>query len=187
MRELRAVRPGLVAAALLVGVALPAPAIDAPSDGEALLNARRLSMPVVGVERSALVDTFQQGRPGHRHEAIDIAAPRGTRVVAVADGRVAKLFRSVPGGLTVYQFDEDGRLAYYYAHLDAYAETLREGLWLRRCDPIGTVGSTGNAREDAPHLHFAVFRLGSEKRWWQGEAVDPFPALTRADAGPPCA
>src|SRR4051812_14761964 len=75
------------------------------SDGEALLRAQRLAVPVVGVARSELLDTFGQGRVGHRHEAIDIAAARGTRVVAVADGRVVKLFRSVPGGLTVYQFD----------------------------------------------------------------------------------
>lgn len=79
---------------------------------------------------------------------------------AVEDGTLAKLFTSVPGGLTVYQFDPDGRLAYYYAHLDRYADGLREGMTLRRCDLLGYVGTSGNAPPDSPHLHFAVFRLG---------------------------
>lgn len=166
------------------------PALEAPSstpsppvaqeDGEVLLAARTLIIPVEGVAPSALVDTFEQGRPGHRHEAIDIAAPRGTRVFAVDDGRVVKLFTSVPGGLTVYQFDPHEKLAYYYAHLDRYAEGLREGMTLRRGDLVGYVGSTGNAAPDAPHLHFAVFKLGPQRQWWKGEPVNPYPALRRA-------
>lgn len=149
------------------------------TDGAALLNARPLAMPLQGISASALRDTFNDGRPGHTHEAIDIAAPRGTPVYAVDDGRLVKLFTSVPGGLTVYQFDPDGRLAYYYAHLDRYADGLREGVALRRGDLLGYVGSTGNASPDAPHLHFAVFRLGSEKQWWKGTALNPFAALQR--------
>ena len=149
-------------------------------DGAALLAARALVVPVEGVTPAALVDTFEQGRPGHRHEAIDIAAPRGSRVVAVDDGSVVKLFTSVPGGLTVYQFDPQENLAYYYAHLDRYAEGLREGMMLRRGDLIGYVGSTGNAAPDAPHLHFAVFRLGPLRQWWKGEPVNPYPALRSA-------
>ena len=151
----------------------------AQEDGAALLAARTLIIPVEGVAPSALVDTFEQGRPGHRHEAIDIAAPRGTRVFAVDDGRVVKLFTSVPGGLTVYQFDAHEKLAYYYAHLDRYAEGLREGMTLRRGDLVGYVGSTGNAAPDAPHLHFAVFKLGPQRQWWKGEPVNPYPALRR--------
>ena len=164
----------------------PAPAPARPTssaaqgDGAALLAARSLIVPVEGVAPAALVDTFEQGRPGHRHEAIDIAAPRGTRVLAVDDGRVAKLFTSVPGGLTVYQFDPREDLAYYYAHLDRYAEGLREGMMLRRGDLVGYVGSTGNAAPDAPHLHFAVFRLGPERQWWKGTPVNPYPVLRQA-------
>ena len=136
-----------------------------------------LLIPVDGVRAEELRDTFGDGRIGRRHEAIDIAAARGTRVVAVADGVVVKLFRSVPGGITVYQFDSERRLAFYYAHLDRYADGLREGMALRRGDLIGYVGSTGNATAAAPHLHFAVFALGPDKKWWKGEAIDPFAAL----------
>jgi murein DD-endopeptidase MepM/ murein hydrolase activator NlpD len=127
------------------------------------------------------VDTYEQPRSGGRHEAIDILAPRGTPVHAVDDGKLVKLFASVPGGLTVYQFDPEGRLAYYYAHLDRYADGLKEGMMLRRGDLIGYVGLTGNAGQ-TPHLHFAVFRLGPERQWWKGDPVNPYPALRRARA-----
>lgn len=137
-----------------------------------------LLMPVQGVTSSQLFDTFTQSRgAGRLHDAIDIMAARGTPVLAVADGRVAKLFNSKQGGLTVYQFDRDEKLAYYYAHLDAYAPNLAEGQQLKRGDVLGLVGSTGNANPSAPHLHFAVFVLGPEKNWWQGTAVNPYPLL----------
>jgi len=169
----------LAGAALLVLLA-PLMARPAPSgDGAALLAARDLLVPVAGVAREALRDTYEQGRGGRSHEAIDIMAPRGTAVLAVDDGRLVKLFRSVPGGLTVYQFDTRGELAYYYAHLDRYADGLKEGMVLRRGDLLGYVGSTGNASAQAPHLHFAVFRLGPQKQWWKGEPVNPYPALSR--------
>ncbi|MDM0010563.1 M23 family metallopeptidase [Variovorax sp. J22G73] len=136
-------------------------------------------MPVDGVHPSVLQDTFADGRTEGPHEALDIMAARGTPVRAVDDGTLAKLFHSVPGGLTVYQFDPTGQLSYYYAHLDRYADGLHEGMALKRGDLIGYVGSTGNASPSAPHLHFAVFRLGPEKHWWQGSPINPYPALRR--------
>jgi len=84
----------------------------------------------------------------------------------------------VPGGKTIYQFDPSGRYAYYYAHLDRYAKGLADGNEVRRGEVIGYVGSSGNAAPGAPHLHFAIFRLGPKREWWKGEAVDPFPYLT---------
>ncbi len=137
-----------------------------------------LLVPVSGILPRQLSDTFTQSRgEGRLHDAIDIMAPRGTPVVAVADGRVAKLFNSKPGGLTIYQFDLEEKLAYYYAHLDSYAPTLMEGQQIRRGDVIGYVGSTGNANPDGPHLHFAIFVLGPDKKWWQGTAINPYPLL----------
>lgn len=131
-----------------------------------------------GVAADQLSDSFADGRGGSRvHEAIDIMAPAGTPVVAAADGRIVKLFTSVPGGLTIYQFDPGETLAYYYAHLQRYADGLVEGQEVKRGDVIGYVGSTGNADPAAPHLHFAIFMLGPEKHWWQGTAVNPYPLL----------
>ena len=159
-----------------------APPISSGDDGAALLAARRPIVPVEGIAPQALQDNYGQVRGMRKHEAIDIMAPRGTRVFAVDDGKLVKLFRSIPGGITAYQFDPQGRLTYYYAHLDRYADGLKEGLDLRRGDLIGYVGSSGNAAPDAPHLHFAVFRLGPERQWWKGEPVNPYPALRQAGA-----
>lgn len=135
-----------------------------------------LQVPVSGLAATQLVDSFADLRGTDRaHEAIDMLAPRGTPVVAVDGGTVARLFTSKPGGLTVYQFDPGRTVTYYYAHLDRYADGLAEGQVLRRGDPIGYVGSTGNADPAAPHLHFAVFELGPEKNWWQGKPINPLP------------
>ena len=141
------------------------------------LASYRLAVPVVGVTKQNLRDTYNERRGSRPHEALDIPAPRGTQVIAAGDGRVVKLFRSVAGGLTVYQFDPSEQFAYYYAHLDHYAQSLTEGMMLKRGDPIGAVGTTGNARDDSPHLHFAIFKLGPEKRWWKGSPVNPLPLL----------
>lgn len=155
-----------------------------PPDPEVLAGLERttLLMPVQGITTADLYDTYSDARgEGRSHDAIDIMAPTGRPVRAVADGRIAKLFASVPGGLTIYQFDGEERLAYYYAHLDRYADDLQEGATVKRGDVIGYVGATGNANKDAPHLHFAIFVLGPEKRWWQGTPVNPYPVLKRAD------
>jgi len=149
----------------------PAPAPTAPDD------AASLGMPIAGVDPHTLHSSFSQTRGGHAHEALDIMAPRGAEVLAVAAGNVVKLFTSKPGGLTVYQFDDTRTWCYYYAHLDGYAPGLKEGMRLRKGDVLGYVGSTGDASSDAPHLHFAVFQLGPGKHWWQGTAVDPLPLL----------
>lgn len=138
----------------------------------------RLLLPVQGITPDQLSDTFNDARgTGRVHEALDIMAPAGTPVLAVADGPVAKLFDSKAGGLTIYQFDPTGTYAYYYAHLQGYATALAEGHVLRRGQVIGYVGSTGNADPSAPHLHFAVFELGPEKRWHEGTPINPYPLM----------
>ncbi|HVF65062.1 MAG TPA: M23 family metallopeptidase [Casimicrobiaceae bacterium] len=152
-------------------------AADVTDHDQRALESRRLLIPVQGVTRASLLDTFDDRRGIKAHEAIDIAAPRGTPVVAVDDGRIVKLFTSVLGGLTIYQFDRDDRFSYYYAHLDRYADGMREGIFVKRGDIIGYVGSTGNAPRDAPHLHFAIFKLTPERAWSRGTAINPFPFL----------
>lgn len=138
------------------------------------LQSRRLTIPVEGIPASALVSSFHDSRGGREHEAIDILAPRGTHVLAVEDGKVAKLFTSDAGGLTVYQFDPAERFVYYYAHLDSYASGLKEGNPIKRGELIGYVGTTGNAPKNTPHLHFAISKLDADHRWWGGKALDPY-------------
>ena len=121
---------------------------------------------------------FEQWRGGERsHEALDILGERNTPVHAVEDGTVAKLFRSIAGGITIYQFDPSGMFAYYYAHLDSYAPGVSEGQPVHRGQTIGYVGSTGNASDSAPHLHFAIYRLTPEHQWWKGDAINPYHLL----------
>jgi peptidoglycan LD-endopeptidase LytH len=141
------------------------------------MTGHSLAIPVAGVRREALHSTFNEGRAGHLHHAIDILAPRGTPVIAAVDGRIRKLFTSGAGGLTVYETDPAESNIYYYAHLDGYADGLAEGLAVHRGEIIGYVGTTGNAPQNTPHLHFAVMTLPASKEWWKGEAVDPYPLL----------
>ena len=83
-------------------------------------------VPVAGIRTDQLSDNYLQARGGgtRLHGAIDIMAPRNTPVLAAVDGTVRKLFTSAGGGLTIYQYDQDEKLIYYYAHLDRYAPTL---------------------------------------------------------------
>jgi peptidoglycan LD-endopeptidase LytH len=161
--------------------ATPAPLPDAPpvigAPPSAELEDRNFTIPVQGIVAEQLVRTYDDARGSRRHEAIDILAPMGTPVLAVEDGRVARLFTSKAGGITIYQFDPTERFCYYYAHLDRYADGLGEGDTVRKGQIIGYVGVTGNAPKDTPHLHFAIYRLSSEKRWWEGTPIDPYELL----------
>ena len=139
------------------------------------LRSRDLAIPVQGLTPRDIKDNFAELRGTRPHEAIDMLAPRGTPVVAVAEGTVKKLFTSAAGGLTVYEFDPDGTYSYYYAHLDRYAEGLVEGKHLSKGDLVGYVGTSGNAPANTPHLHFTIFRLGPEKHWWEGTPINPYP------------
>ena len=144
------------------------------------LRDRDLDIPVAGIERVDLRDSFSDSRGlGTRaHEALDIMAARNTPVRAVEDGTIVKLFYSMGGGgNTIYQYDPSLTFSYYYAHLDHYADRLREGQTVRRGETIGFVGSTGNASEDAPHLHFAIYLLTPDRKWWKGEPINPYPIL----------
>jgi peptidoglycan LD-endopeptidase LytH len=136
--------------------------------------------PIRGLRLTDLRDTFFEVHSGHLHEAIDIPAPQGTPVHAAVSGTIRKLFLSIPGGNTIYEFDEAGMYCYYYAHLERYAPELREGMRVERGAVIGFVGSTGNADPRTPHLHFAVFLLGPEQLWWKGTAIDSYPGLLDA-------
>jgi murein DD-endopeptidase MepM/ murein hydrolase activator NlpD len=135
----------------------------------------RLRLPIDGVDVESLKGGFAETRGSNRpHEAVDILAPRNTPIHAVEDGKIAKLFTSKAGGLTIYQFDPQERRCYYYAHLERYADRIAEGQTVSQGDVIGYVGTSGNAPANTPHLHFAVFELNADKHWWQGTPIDPY-------------
>jgi peptidoglycan LD-endopeptidase LytH len=149
--------------------------VSVDADVLAELRSRRLDLPVRGASRRDLHNSFHDLRQWfHAHEAIDILARRGTAVLAVEDGTIARLFESKAGGTTVYQFDSATRFVYYYAHLEHYADRLKEGHHVLRGQTLGFVGTSGNAPKDTPHLHFAIFRLTDKKQWWQGSPINPY-------------
>jgi murein DD-endopeptidase MepM/ murein hydrolase activator NlpD len=143
------------------------------------LRKHSLRLPVDSANVEAIKGGFAERRGGgaRGHEAVDIVAPRSTPVRAVENGTIAKLFFSKAGGITIYQFDPTGQFCYYYAHLERYAAGLQEGQAVSAGDIIGYVGTTGNAPPNTPHLHFAIFQLTDQKRWWQGTPIDPYPVF----------
>lgn len=143
-----------------------------PTTGEELL------VPVVGIRREQLSDTFANARSGGRvHDAIDIMAPGGTPVVAATDGPIVKFWDSRLGGITIYQITTDKRYFLYYAHLQSRAAEIKEGDLVRRGTTIGFVGDTGNAGFGNTHLHFSISIVQDPKRYWQGTYINPYPLL----------
>jgi peptidoglycan LD-endopeptidase LytH len=139
-----------------------------------------LIVPVAGVRPDQLRDTFSESRSeGRIHDALDIPAARGTPVLAAADGPIVKLFQSERGGTTVYQLSVDGKLVYYYAHLDRYAEGLAEGHFARQGETIAYVGDTGNAGPGNYHLHFSIAEISNPRDFWHGVNINPYPLLRK--------
>ena len=133
----------------------------------------RLPVPVDGVRPSDLIDTWGVARSGgRRHEGIDIFAPRRTPVRSATEGIVARRGGNPLGGRTVTVLGPGG-WRHYYAHLEQYGGQGR-GDWVEAGEVIGFVGTSGNAPEHAPHLHYGVFAGGSP--------VNPYPLLS--EAGP---
>jgi murein DD-endopeptidase MepM/ murein hydrolase activator NlpD len=172
------VRSAPVPATAPAAAAAPAARPGARLGDADYLRERQLMVPVAGVEPSGLRDSFDDARDGgaRRHRAIDIMAPRGTPVLAADEGRVYRVASNRLGGLTVYVLDATERFMYYYAHLDAYRDGLRAGMRVARGEVLGYVGTTGNAPEHVPHLHFQAMRYRRD-RYWDGEPVNPLPFL----------
>ncbi len=190
MRTSRHTRPGAALAALLLLTACfgsdPDPEPRGPLRPTVpVAPGASLVIPVRGVAAAQLRDSYEDPRGGgRRHHAIDIRAPRGTPVVAAADGRILRLRTGATGGITIYQVGGDGRTLYYYAHLQRYVAGLKEGQEVWRGQVIAYVGDTGNAGAGNYHLHFSVGRLANPARWWESENVNPYPLLAGDAARP---
>lgn len=151
------------------------------TDLNASQNPDALMIPVVGIKRDQLQDTFSDARSENRvHNAIDIMAPLGTPVVAAADGEIAKFFDSERGGITIYQYSLDRRKVYYYAHLQKRADNLKEKDFVKRGTVIGYVGDTGNSGVGNYHLHFTITLIEDGQRYWEGTDINPYPLLKQA-------
>lgn len=83
------------------------------------------------------------------HRGVDLRGRRGTKVFAVADGRVIESNYNQFAGNKIAIRHRDGSRS-YYLHLDR--RSVKKGDWVRSAQVIGTVGATG--RVTGPHLHF---------------------------------
>ena len=109
-----------------------------------------------------------------RHQGNDLFAPKGTPVVAVADGTITKMGPSKIGGNRIWL---NG--TYYYAHLDRFAKGLKAGAVVKAGQVIGYVGTTGDAKGTPPHLHFGYDPTGGQGKQW----ANPFEMLSRWKTG----
>ena len=134
-----------------------------------------VQIPVEGVDSSRLKDSFLNSRGKHRqHLAIDIGAPKGTPVLAAADGEVVQLRREKRGGISLYQKDATGRYLLFYCHLTKYAKGLLPGQKVVKGDVIAYVGRTGHVI-GGPHLHFSITRLPEDDdNFKAGVAINPY-------------
>lgn len=135
-----------------------------------------LRFPVEGASERNVQSIFGDARDGGRrdHHGVDIFAPRGTPVVAAADGTIRSVNTTTIGGRVIWLADASVGQSLYYAHLDDW--NVRNGQQVKAGDVIGYVGNTGNARTTPPHLHFGIY---------SGGPVDPMPFIRASDSTPP--
>ena len=132
----------------------------------------QLPVPVRGVHKTQLVNTWGAPRSGGRHhQGIDIFAKRGTPVVSATRGIVVTVGHNRLGGRIVRVLGPGG-CWHYYAHLEEFGP-IREGQLIERGTVLGTVGDSGNARGTPPHLHYGIYRF-------RGGAMNPFVLLRHA-------
>ncbi len=134
--------------------------------------------PLRNLDPDDIEDTYGAPRPGGRvHEGIDLFAPRGTPVYAVANGMILYKGRDNLGGNVIKLLGNDNRI-YYYAHLLRFAD-IEPGDEVRQAQLIGYVGNSGNAFITPAHLHFEIMVV----RWlfpFVYGNINPYPELITA-------
>ena len=120
-------------------------------------------------------DGWHDPRPGGRlHVGVDIIAPEGKLLYAVADGTITRIYRDFPGsmpgnGLRLTM--EDGTY-FFYAHLLSFADGIDVGSKVKAGQVIGRNGNTGSS--GTAHLHFEIHPNG-------GAAINPYPIVKAID------
>lgn len=98
------------------------------------------------------------------HLGVDYAAPSGTPVVAIGDGKITKAsYGYNRGGGNMIKIKHNGVYSTAYLHLKGFAKGIKTGAWVKQGDVIGYVGTTGLST--GPHLDFRFYM--------NGKAIDP--------------
>ena len=159
----------------------PEPTITDSERTKAILDLRQLhpQSPIDGFDLERVKGSFSETRGESAHHAADFVAERNTPVHAIANGKLARLFTSKAGGLTIYQLDPSGKYVFYYAHLEKYADGLQADQPLKRGQIIGYVGTSGNAPPNMPHLHLSIGVITKSNTWWKTADLDPYEVLKK--------
>lgn len=183
---LRALAISIVASALLP---LPALGLSGAQSPEVIVGRTierlHLTFPQ-DPEMTWFLDTFGDQRAGHRHIGVDLHAPKGSPVLAVAPGVVTRM--SIGGTAGAYLVVDHGPgWTSWYMHLDtdepgtdngrggvdtAFARGIALGSFVDAGQLIGFVGDSGNAEHTEPHTHFELHH--------NGRAIDPYTMLVQA-------
>ena len=171
--RLRSIAAGFVAMAALGATGC----VVAPSSpGGSSVGAGQLDrFPVVGPVQYGNDFGASRGGGTRRHQGIDVMAKRGQRVVAVESGRITSVKSSASCGYSLGLAGDNGNY-YLYCHLNAYASGIKAGTRVWAGKQVGTVGSTGNAHEAYPHLHFELHPNGPA-----AAATNPYARLRNAE------
>lgn len=92
------------------------------------------------------------------HHGVDYAAPTGTPVYAIGNGKVIAKGYQANGGGNYLKIRHNGVYVTSYMHLSRFAKGIRVGSEVKQKEVIGYVGSTGLST--GPHLDFRVFENG---------------------------
>lgn len=116
-----------------------------------------LGFPISSTVKSNIGSLWGDPRDGggRKHEGIDIFAKKGSPVVAVTDGRVARVSEGGIGGKVIWFNPDNENFSVYYAHLDT--QFVEAGQRVVKGQTLGTVGNTGNAKFTPAHLHFGIY------------------------------
>ena len=119
---------------------------------------------------TSYTDTWGAPRSGGRsHEGVDMLGARWTPLVALESGSILRLGNGGLGGITIWLKGTSGD-QFYYAHLEALADGLRAGQTVGVGELIGYMGTSGNAPDYIPHVHFEYHPGG-------GAATNPYPMV----------
>ena len=136
----------------------------------------KLSFPVKNGSNKDIQSFWGVERDGgqRKHEGVDIFNKKGTPILAVEDGTIARVETNNLGGKVVWQRLGLFGQSIYYAHLDSQA--VSAGQVVKKGEVVGFMGNTGNAKYTASHLHFGIY-TGSG-------AIDPLLYIQKRDTIP---